>query len=54
VISLIYDQNKAPLKTVQTEIAKVGHDTPLVKAENMVYDNLPMCCLYERMPEQKN
>lgn len=54
VISLIYDQNKAPLKTVQTEIAKVGHDTPLVKAENMVYDKLPMCCLYERMPEQKN
>ena len=54
VISLIYDQNKVPLKTVQTEIAKVGHDTPLVKAENMVYDKLPMCCLYERMPEQKN
>jgi len=54
VISLIYDQNKAPLKTVQNEIAKVGHDTPLVKAENMVYDKLPMCCLYERMPEQKN
>ena len=52
VMSVIYDSNKAPLKTLQGEIAKVGHDTPLVKAEDVVYDKLPMCCLYERLPEE--
>ena len=52
VMSVIYDSNKASLKTLQGEIAKVGHDTPLVKAKDVVYDELPQCCLYERMLEE--
>ncbi|MBT3542014.1 heavy-metal-associated domain-containing protein [Flavobacteriaceae bacterium] len=50
IMSVVYDSNKVPLEALQEEIAKVGHDTPLVKAENSIYDKLPMCCLYKRMP----
>ena len=53
LISVIYDQNKVPLKSVQLNRNSWAHDTPLVKAENTVYDKLPMCCLYERMPNKK-
>ena len=48
IISLILDPIKAPDKTIQKAIATAGHDTPLVKAEDVVYDKLPMCCLYQR------
>ena len=51
VISLIYDSNKAPLKDVQTAIAQAGHDTPLSKAPEATYNELPMCCLYKRTIE---
>ncbi|MFQ3340945.1 MAG: mercuric ion binding protein [Flavobacteriaceae bacterium] len=50
IITVIYDSNKVSLETLQNTIALVGHDTPLVKAEDANYDKLPMCCLYERMP----
>ena len=29
-------------------IAKAGHDTPLATAPDEVYENLPLCCLYDR------
>ena len=48
IISLIHDPNKAPDKIIQKAIATAGHDTPLVKADDAVYDKLPMCCLYQR------
>jgi hypothetical protein len=34
---------------VKKAIAKVGHDTDAVKAEDAVYENLHGCCLYERV-----
>ena len=48
IISLIHDPRKAPDIIIQKAIATVGHDTPLIKAEDAVYVKLPMCCLYER------
>ena len=48
IISLIHDPSKAPDIIIQKAISTVGHDTPLVKADDAVYDKLPMCCLYER------
>jgi copper chaperone CopZ len=51
IISVIYDSNKAPLESLHVQIAKVGHDTPLVKAEDEVYDKLHLCCMYKRMPK---
>jgi Cu(I)/Ag(I) efflux system membrane fusion protein len=34
---------------VQKAIAKAGHDTEKFKADDSVYNELPGCCLYERM-----
>jgi copper chaperone CopZ len=48
IISIIHDPSKAPVEIIQKAIARVGHDTPLEKADDDVYDKLPMCCLYER------
>lgn len=48
IISIIHDPSKATVEMIQKAIATVGHDTPLVKAEEAVYDELPMCCLYKR------
>jgi copper chaperone CopZ len=48
VLDLTFDDTKADLKKVETAIAKVGHDTPLVKATENVYNALPGCCKYDR------
>ena len=46
--SVIYDASKTSLLNIHKQIAAVGHDTPLASSEQSTYDNLPMCCLYER------
>jgi len=48
IISVLHDPNKASAETLQKAIANAGHDTPMAKAQDAVYDNLPMCCLYDR------
>ncbi|MEO6868376.1 MAG: TonB-dependent receptor, partial [Ginsengibacter sp.] len=35
------------LEQIETRIADVGHDTPLKKAKEEVYNKLPDCCLYK-------
>jgi periplasmic mercuric ion binding protein len=47
-ISLIYDPRKVDLETIHMGIADQGHDTSEVKAKEKVYDDLPMCCQYDR------
>jgi len=49
-MSVVYDSNKVPLNALQSEIAKAGHDTPSVKADNTIYNKLPNCCLYRGIP----
>ena len=51
LISIIYDSNKIPLQKIQTAIALVGHDTPLAKAPDKSYNELPLCCIYIRKIE---
>ena len=46
LISIIYNSEKVQIETVQKAIARVGHDTPLIKASDSIYSDLPMCCLY--------
>jgi periplasmic mercuric ion binding protein len=53
VLDLTFDDTKTDLKKVETAIAKVGHDTPLVKATDEVYNSLPGCCKYERTSTKK-
>lgn len=48
-ISLIIDENKCSLVDVAKAIAKVGHDTEIVKAKDEDYEKLHGCCLYERI-----
>jgi Cu(I)/Ag(I) efflux system membrane fusion protein len=48
MIFLDYDSNKTDKVTIQKEIAKVGHDTELFKADDVTYKSLPECCHYRK------
>lgn len=45
-LSLVYNEKKTDLKTIQQNIANVGHDTPLFKAPDKAYESIDMCCKY--------
>ena len=47
-ISIVYNPNRVTLLKIQNSIAQVGHDTPLAKATDEIYNKLPMCCIYRR------
>lgn len=49
-----YDSKKIKLAQIQQAIANVGHDTPLHKADDAVYEKLHECCLYERIGTEKD
>ena len=45
-LSLIMDERKTTLKTVQKNIAAVGHDSKGVKATDKAYNSVHPCCKY--------
>ncbi|TGV02488.1 heavy-metal-associated domain-containing protein [Flavivirga rizhaonensis] len=45
-LKLIYDERKTDLKTIQTSILAVGHDTKEVKATDEAYATVHPCCRY--------
>jgi membrane fusion protein, copper/silver efflux system len=45
ILKVEYTENVKPL-TFHKAVARVGHDTDLVKADDAVYNALPECCLY--------
>lgn len=45
-LSLIYDERKTDLKTIQNGIAAVGHDTPDMIAADEAYATVHPCCKY--------
>ena len=49
LLHLMFDPAKTSSEEVQKTIAAVGQDTELFKAADSVYNELPECCLYERM-----
>ena len=51
--TLLFDANKVSLESVHEAIAKAGHDTPLATAPDEVYENLPLCCLYDRKKKEE-
>ena len=51
ILSVIYNSNKISPEKIQSAVADVGHDTPLFNAPDNVYNELPMCCIYERKPK---
>tara|TARA_B100000497_G_C7272891_1_gene190619 strand:+ start:167 stop:505 length:339 start_codon:yes stop_codon:yes gene_type:complete len=48
LISIVYNPNRVTLLKIQNSIAQVGHDTPLAKAPDEIYNELPICCIYRR------
>jgi len=49
ILHLSYDSEKVELEKVHKTIAAAGHDTENEKASDSVYNELPGCCLYERL-----
>jgi mercuric ion binding protein len=49
ILEVSFSTEKADVHQIQMAIAEVGHDTPMHKAPDEVYDELPGCCKYERM-----
>ncbi|MFV0304919.1 MAG: TonB-dependent receptor domain-containing protein [Moheibacter sp.] len=49
VLTLSYNPEKTTLEAIMKNVAKVGHDNELFKAEDETYKNLPSCCLYKRL-----
>lgn len=45
-LSLFFDENKTSLKTIQKNVAAVGHDTKGLKASNEAYETVHACCKY--------
>ncbi|WP_347373059.1 heavy-metal-associated domain-containing protein [Aequorivita sp. Q41] len=45
-LSLIYNETKTDLATIQQSIADSGHDTQDIKAEDAVYNEIDPCCKY--------
>ncbi len=48
IMEVTFDDEVTDIKKIETAIAKAGHDTPLYKANDDTYNNLPGCCKYER------
>lgn len=46
MLSLIIDERKTNVKTIQKNIAAVGHDTKEVKATEHAYNSVDPCCKY--------
>ena len=51
ILSVTYNSNKISPDKIQSAVADVGHDTPSFKAPDNVYNELPICCIYERKPK---
>lgn len=48
IISVIYDPGKVEIMLLHQMIADIGHDTPLKKSTEHIYNSLPKCCLYNK------
>jgi len=46
MFAVSFNKSKTSLDEMHKEIARVGHDTELYKADDEVYSKLPQCCLY--------
>ncbi len=56
ILSLIFDESKTNIQTIEESIAAVGHDTKNVKATEEAYEGLHHCCKYrnDKVKEEHN
>ena len=48
IMEVTFDESKTSKDKIEKAIAKVGHDTDMLKANDEAYRDLPGCCKYER------
>ncbi len=48
ILEVVFDEETTSVDAIQKAIAAAGHDTPMHKAKDEVYENLPGCCKYDR------
>ena len=48
ILEIDFDKDKTTVKAVEKNIAKAGHQTEHVKADQSAYDELPACCIYKK------
>ena len=53
-LAVTFDSTKTSVSKIQKAIADAGHDTPMHKAKDEVYEKLPACCKYDRTGTRKN
>jgi copper chaperone CopZ len=53
-LSLIYDERKVDLPSINSKIAEAGHDTKTIKAPDEAYDDLHPCCKYREEEVREN
>ncbi|WP_274473959.1 heavy-metal-associated domain-containing protein [Mangrovimonas aestuarii] len=53
-LSLIYDERKTNLETIQNNVAAVGHDTQEVIATEEAYNSVHACCKYRDIQVQED
>ncbi len=52
MLTISYEPEKTILEDVHKNIAKEGHDTEKVRADDDIYEALPGCCQYERLKKE--
>ena len=52
-LTVSYDASKTDKKTILKNVAEVGHDNELFRASGKVYDDLEVCCQYDRPDNSK-
>ena len=45
-LKVVYRSDKVDIIDIHKAVAKAGHDTSIIKAENEDYDKIPYCCSY--------
>ena len=48
LLEVSYDSSRVNIHKIHMAVADAGHDTKMLKANDIAYNNLPDCCKYER------
>lgn len=52
-LTVSYEASKTDKKSILKSVAEVGHDNEMFRASNKVYDDLEVCCQYDRPDNSK-
>jgi periplasmic mercuric ion binding protein len=53
ILKVEFLPSKVKVETIHKNIAKAGHDTEKMKADDATYNKLPECCKYERSKDHQ-